>query len=198
MARPTRDEVRTAIMAAAFDEFAERGYAAATVESIARRAGFTKGAVYGNFDGKFELLLELLGPQARDRARFRDGLGGPPGDPEASLARVARLLHATSQDLLPTLVVAEARGHAARSEERAAQFAQVRTRVVDAMAKGLAHELTRVGLEPLVPVREVVYTLLALINGISLDQVGVPEPVISVQTFEQVLRALVAPVTPGR
>src|SRR4249919_1876142 len=86
--RPSRDEVREALLDAAYDEFAERGYGAASVESIAQRAGLTKGAVYGNFDGKFGLLLGLIQPDRMDRAAFFDGLGGEPGDPEASLARI--------------------------------------------------------------------------------------------------------------
>jgi AcrR family transcriptional regulator len=39
---------------------AERGYADATVESIAEEAGFSTGAVYSNFPGKEELFLQLM------------------------------------------------------------------------------------------------------------------------------------------
>ena len=44
-ARPQRTEVREALLDAALEEFAQVGYGAASVESIARRAGLTKGAV---------------------------------------------------------------------------------------------------------------------------------------------------------
>ena len=193
--RPRREEVRDALLRAAFEEFAERGYQAASVESIAARAGFTKGAVYGNYDGKFGLLLELLGPDSMNRASFQEGLGGEPGDPDASLRHIAEEIHRVSQDYLPSLMVAEARGHAARSPELSSRFAEVRTSVVDRLSVGLGEELARVGLTTVVPVREVLFALLAVVGGVSLEQVGVPEPVVSVETVERVVRALIVPVS---
>ncbi|MGB6072667.1 MAG: TetR family transcriptional regulator, partial [Rhodococcus sp. (in: high G+C Gram-positive bacteria)] len=50
--RPQRTDVRDRLLAAAADEFTERGYAAAKLTDIADRAGFTKGAVYSNFESK--------------------------------------------------------------------------------------------------------------------------------------------------
>lgn len=44
------------ILEAAFEEFAERGYAAARVEDIARRIGVTKGTIYVYFPSKEELF----------------------------------------------------------------------------------------------------------------------------------------------
>ena len=40
--------------------FVEKGVAAASVESIAEAAGYTRGAFYSNFEGKAEVLRELL------------------------------------------------------------------------------------------------------------------------------------------
>lgn len=51
---------RAALMAAALEEFTARGYEAATVADIARRAGVTTGALYAHFDSKIELLIEAL------------------------------------------------------------------------------------------------------------------------------------------
>lgn len=48
---------RRAILAAAGEEFAERGYTATSVSSIARRAHLSVGAVYLYFTGKRELAL---------------------------------------------------------------------------------------------------------------------------------------------
>lgn len=194
--RPPRAEVCEALLDAAYDEFAEVGYGAASVESIARRAGLTKGAVYGNFDGKFGLLLGLIQPERMDRASFIDGLGGEPGDPEASLARVVAALHRRSQHLLPSLIIAEARGHLARSPEQIAELARVRTAVIEDLAPVLEAELSRVGLAPVAPMREVLYALLSLVNGLAFEQVGVAEPVVPVEVVERMVRSLVI-VAPG-
>src|SRR4051812_41892373 len=59
-----RAETRLALLAAAEKLFREVGYVEATVDGIAREAGFTKGAVYGLFDSKEELFLALLDHRA--------------------------------------------------------------------------------------------------------------------------------------
>ena len=56
-----RRSSREALIAAALEEFSEKGFEAATVTDIAERAGVTTGALYAHFRGKLELLLEALG-----------------------------------------------------------------------------------------------------------------------------------------
>ncbi|HEX7305419.1 helix-turn-helix domain-containing protein, partial [Lentzea sp.] len=51
---------RAAVLAAARDEFTDRGYAAAKVDRIAERAELTRGAVYSNFPSKRALYLAVL------------------------------------------------------------------------------------------------------------------------------------------
>jgi AcrR family transcriptional regulator len=58
------DPTRERLLAAAADVFAEKGYDRAGVQEIARRAGFTTGAIYGRFDGKADLLLSALQSQS--------------------------------------------------------------------------------------------------------------------------------------
>lgn len=51
---------RERLLAAAAELFAERGVNGTSVEQIAERAGYTRGAFYGNFTGKPELVAALL------------------------------------------------------------------------------------------------------------------------------------------
>ncbi|MFM1724580.1 MULTISPECIES: TetR/AcrR family transcriptional regulator [Rhodococcus] len=67
-ARPGRDVVRARILDAAADEFAEQGFTGAKLAEIARRAGFTKGAVYSNFESKQDLFAELFAQRSLDLA----------------------------------------------------------------------------------------------------------------------------------
>lgn len=74
MARMTRAERQAhtvdELLAAAEAEFSARGYSAVTVDSIAERAGYTRGAVYGNFPvGKPDLFLRVAEVRA---ARYVD------------------------------------------------------------------------------------------------------------------------------
>ncbi|MEX2504578.1 MAG: helix-turn-helix domain-containing protein [Egicoccus sp.] len=55
-----RAQTRNDLLDAAARVFAERGYHASSVDLVAEAAGYTKGAVYSNFDSKEELFLELL------------------------------------------------------------------------------------------------------------------------------------------
>lgn len=55
-----KDERRQAFLAAALDEFFERGFAAARMDDIAKRAGLSKGAIYLYFDSKEALFTELI------------------------------------------------------------------------------------------------------------------------------------------
>ncbi|WP_081736597.1 TetR/AcrR family transcriptional regulator [Amycolatopsis orientalis] len=64
----SREQTRQRLIAAAAELFAERGVNGTSVEQIAERAGFTRGAFYGNFDGKHELVVELLRRRTRREA----------------------------------------------------------------------------------------------------------------------------------
>jgi AcrR family transcriptional regulator len=77
------DRTRDRLVAAAATVFAEKGYDRATVQEIARLAGFTTGAIYGRFQGKAELLLAAIEAQSDDEfeqlfAEHR--VGGKPTD----------------------------------------------------------------------------------------------------------------------
>jgi AcrR family transcriptional regulator len=49
------------ILEAAFEAFAERGFAATRMEDVAARAGVTKGAIYFYFETKERLFEEMVG-----------------------------------------------------------------------------------------------------------------------------------------
>lgn len=61
---PTRsqrqEETRQALVLAALAAFSRDGYHGANLERIANDAGFSKGAVYSNFDGKADLFLAVM------------------------------------------------------------------------------------------------------------------------------------------
>ena len=67
MAQRKKDEVRTAILEAAFDLFAERGYSETSIPLIARRAGFSTANVYIYFQSKIEILFTLYEPWLQER-----------------------------------------------------------------------------------------------------------------------------------
>ncbi|OBG80412.1 TetR family transcriptional regulator [Mycobacterium sp. E802] len=89
--RPTRDEVRDRILDAALKVFAAEGFAGATIDAIGHAAGFTKGAVYSNFESKDELFLALLDRQFESRgALIATALDSGHGDTAAIAAALSR------------------------------------------------------------------------------------------------------------
>jgi AcrR family transcriptional regulator len=66
VSEPVDDPTRDRLLAAAAEVFAEKGYDRAGVQEIARRAGFTTGAIYGRFRGKADLLLAAIASQSHD------------------------------------------------------------------------------------------------------------------------------------
>ncbi|GAA0210184.1 hypothetical protein GCM10010492_04990 [Saccharothrix mutabilis subsp. mutabilis] len=79
MARVSRAEAqernRGKVLAAAREEFAERGFRDAKVDVIAQRVGLTRGAVYSNFPGKRALYFAVLAEMA-ERVYPPAGAGG--------------------------------------------------------------------------------------------------------------------------
>src|SRR4051795_6090115 len=96
MVRLTRaqqqERTRAAVLAAAEEEFAERGYRDAKVDRIAERAELTRGAVYSNFPGKRALYFAVLADDA-ERAPRPERPGRTPSEALGAFARawLARL-----------------------------------------------------------------------------------------------------------
>lgn len=81
------------VLDAALTAFAEKGYARATMDDIARRAGLSKGAVYLYFPSKQHLLEGLVRRAVQPVADGAlAGLSGPVDDPRAALAGLLRAL----------------------------------------------------------------------------------------------------------
>ncbi|MFC4762009.1 TetR/AcrR family transcriptional regulator [Dyella koreensis] len=67
----SRDQTRQRLLDAAAVIIAKKGLPATSVEDIAARAGYTRGAFYSNFDSKTDLFIELL---KRDHDDIQDQL----------------------------------------------------------------------------------------------------------------------------
>jgi len=58
--RQSQERTRQRLLDVAVEVFMEKGFARASVEEIAERAGYSKGAVYSNFASKEDLALAVL------------------------------------------------------------------------------------------------------------------------------------------
>jgi TetR/AcrR family fatty acid metabolism transcriptional regulator len=69
MARKRSDDKRRRILQAAVKVFARKGYFAARVAEIARRAGVADGTIYLYFDGKEDVLMTIFREHTRNYLR---------------------------------------------------------------------------------------------------------------------------------
>jgi AcrR family transcriptional regulator len=84
----TQERNRARVLAAARDEFAERGFRDAKIDLIAERAELTRGAVYSNFPGKRALYFAVLADLAEQAPPVPHiEPGRTTGDALAALAR---------------------------------------------------------------------------------------------------------------
>lgn len=72
-------EKRAQVEQAAVDEFARRGYQAASITKIVAAAGIAKGSFYQYFEDKRDLFLYLVERSAQEKAAYFQSYPPPPG-----------------------------------------------------------------------------------------------------------------------
>jgi AcrR family transcriptional regulator len=169
----TRVEAKAAtrerLLAAASEVFAERGVTGAAVEQIAERAGYSRGAFYGNFAGKEDLVAALLAERTKaefDEVRELDG--------EAALRDWHRRRGEHAQEWLALRLALLAYA----GQERGAVRDQLKERELfarGALAGGLERMFAEHGVEPPAPVEQLAMIVHALEDGLLIQRSLDPE-----------------------
>ena len=89
--RPEKTDKRDAILRAAIDTFAARGFFHAQVADVARAAGVAAGTVYLYFRGKDDLLISIFEKTMKEAIAEGRRSVAPIDDPVARLREIARL-----------------------------------------------------------------------------------------------------------
>src|ERR1700733_8728504 len=111
---------RERLLAAAERVLAGHGYGGASIDLITAEAGYSKGAVYSNFESKEAVFLELLRLyMERDMAELQRIVSLDPGKLSAALTAWLETMH-TDSDC--PLLVTELQLHARRSPAFAEQY----------------------------------------------------------------------------
>ena len=178
--RPPRSEVREQIVAAAGEEFAERGYGGTSVAQVAARAGFTKGAVYSNFGGKPELFAAAMQAYVAGMVVevFAEALGAAASASASEQPAARAIAHALAENVLlgerwPTLL-GEFRAVVAHEPALRDLYSELRltqrTQLVDALRRAGEEVALRPGLD-----LEVAATLLlTCVHGLSVERSTAP------------------------
>lgn len=112
--RRRKDERPAEIVAAALEVFAEKGFAAARLDEIARRAGVSKGAVYLYFETKEDIfravVVQAIAPNVGAvRAMIAAHPGPLPDLLRSVAARMGQVIETTPIGGVLKMVVGEAR-----------------------------------------------------------------------------------------
>lgn len=170
--RPSRDEVRRALLDAAAQVFARRGIDAASLDDVAAAAGFTKGAVYSNFGSKDGLVAAL----ADDRVTAYLDLGlDAVSDVEVPFAvRVQglgdQLTSAFDEQRDWTLLFLELWQRAVRSGRADTAFRDRRRGLHASITAAIVHHFGEAGTPMPLPPEEMATVLMALSNGLAIER----------------------------
>ena len=186
--------MRSRVLQAAGSVFAERGFAAASLDQVAAAAGFTKGAVYSNFGSKDELFLALMEEEASRRVHVVETTLRTTTDLAGALAAVGAEL--SRRDSTWQLLFLEFWQRAVRDPQVRRAFVEsrrtLRARVTEVVERFLAERPVRTGWDA--PSLTVV--LLALANGLAVE--ALPDPgAVPDDLLTRVLADLVDPEPPA-
>jgi AcrR family transcriptional regulator len=173
--RPSREKIRTDLVRSAEAVFAEQGFAAASVEAIAERAGYSTGAIYSNFAGKEDLFLALLDERMTTRTEEIRRAIQPEADVDATLGRGAReFMQMLQQDPQWFLLLFEFWTYAARRPAFRERFVEHYRAIHAALTEVVETTVNRLGIDLGVPPAEAAMVLKALSNGLALESIADP------------------------
>ena len=172
-----QEQTRARLLAAAAAVFARRGYHVATLEEVAAEAGFTKGAVYSNFDGKEALFLALVDQEIAKRVQeigaVMDASEG--GDIEAEAERQFQRF-VREEPHWPFLFY-EFFAYGARREDLRGEFIKRRRAVHRVLAEGIRAHAEQYGFDLPIPAEQIAVAFEALMNGLAFNRVLDPRSV---------------------
>lgn len=189
---PKRERTRRALIAAAAELVAERGYESTSMAAVAERAGMSRGAIYGNFADREELFLavaeRLWRPISPD---FEPGTSAP--------ERMRRLGEAVAREADARRAVAVGalsfQLYALRDPSLGRRLAAANEVQYRAAAERLAADVPPADL----PVRPEAFvkTLHALIEGLLLTHALTPE-LVTADVIRSAFEMVAASISPSR
>ena len=179
------EHTRSLLLDAAEEVFAEKGFASATLDDIARTAGYTKGAIYKHFAAKEDLFLALSDRYWRRYfENFADVLSTTSEVGARERDEIAKRWRELSNDggAEHAALGHEFTLYLLRNPEARERAAAKRSEVVEALAKFIVEGLDRLGGALLIPPLTFAHVLAAtsdsVVLGSQLDDVDLYRPII--------------------
>jgi AcrR family transcriptional regulator len=174
-----REQTRQELLSAAEACFVSRGFHASSVEEVAERAGYTKGAVYSNFASKEDLFFAVY-EQRVERVLTEVVPGLLQGSAEGAFDWLATgAIERRDRDDGWLAVFFEFWAHVLRHPELRDRFAAIHARFLEPMAEGLRQLAADRGLALPgdVTASQVVLAWNAMELGLGLERLTQPQAV---------------------
>ena len=173
-----RDQTRARLLDAAEKVFVERGFHAASVDEVAEEAGYSKGAVYSNFENKDELFLAVLERRVDSRAlAIETGVSVEQSITDQAEQAGTAFFEVFLQQTQWSLLLMEFGTYAVRHPELRERFAARSRRMRAAMADLIDTHLSALGLRSPVSNDDLATILFALGDGFLMCKLTDPDTV---------------------
>ena len=173
-----QEHTKACLLASAARVFARRGFHAASVDEVAEDAGFSKGAVYSNFDGKDDLFLATVDAHFDRRLeQIRSAMEQPPPG-ETRTQRIGLDFAAElASDPEWMALFYEFWAYAQRNPKAAAKLVPRVRHMRDGLAEIFVEFAARMGIEPPVPPDQLGLMTLAMATGVGMEKLLDPDDV---------------------
>jgi AcrR family transcriptional regulator len=173
-----RQQTRERLLSAALEVFEERGYAESSLEEISERAGYTRKAVYSNFSGKSELLLEIVEQRFQSHIERIEAVLDEETSTEHKTIDVGSMFaDYLSQERAWGKLFHEFCSVASRDENIGSRFRACFRARKQIIVRLVESEVRRRGIELTTPVERLVMGVFALFTGLSVEKMIDPEEV---------------------
>lgn len=190
--REKQAQTRQRLIDAATRVFARRGYQQATLEDIAKEAGFTIGAVYSNFSGKQELFLALADREVEQRvAEIRAVADAAERGDQAGAEAAEQFREFLERDPDWPLLFYEFWSFGVRNPKTQEEFGKRRQAVRDALADMLERVATQLGVRLRFPAPALATAISATLNGLAFERAADPDAIPD-EVFAEFIGAILA------
>ncbi|HEY5193136.1 MAG TPA: TetR/AcrR family transcriptional regulator [Solirubrobacteraceae bacterium] len=167
---------RAALLRSASSSICELGMQGASIDLVAERAGYTKGAFYAHFASKEELFLAMLDERFAQELQRLDATMAGSGEPTDEAREAAgEFLRYVDRDPEWPRLYQEFAAHAARNEDFRARFAARQRELRAGIADVFARWAFSFGIEPPVDPGDVAAMTFFMADGFLIGRIIDPE-----------------------
>ncbi len=173
--RPTREDTRQRLFAAAAAVFVRDGINGSSIEDICAEADLSRGALYSNFADKNELVMAMIDDHIDREMAEMDRLDGLASSPTDFVDLIESPERHRDGPLGPDpILYMEFTLHALRNPTNRPRLADHQRRWREVIASVVRADCDRLGVEPPMRVDEAAQMILAMDNGYLLQEMIEP------------------------